>query len=238
MLSVVGDSHAGIFNRVSDEGLLPRTWLDVLSVPAATAFGLANPNSSTNALTRFSEFLDRTPPPRRTIFMLGEVDCGFVIWHRSMTRGTTVETEFAESLQRYTTFLDDAMARGHEQIGILSVAPPTIADYATWKGLGNARHEVTSSIEARTALTVAYNRELEAWAGRTSATFIDLDPDLIDPSTGLVASRFVNPDPTDHHLAPEPLAELLGRRISAASRRLVTSRTPGSSLRRTLTSAR
>ena len=213
MLSVLGDSHAGIFNRIRRKGLLRDTWLDVLSVPGATAFGLANPNSSTNALTHFSEFLDRTPPHRRTLFVLGEVDCGFLIWHRSMTGGTSVEAEFQQSLQRYTGFLEEWMAKGHDRIGVVSVAPSTIADYAKWKGLGNARRDVTASIEERTALTVAYNQELRAWTERTSTTFVDLDPDLLDPSTGLVAARFVNADPRDHHLAPDPLAELLVSRL-------------------------
>ncbi len=215
VLSVIGDSHAGVFQRISRKGMLSATWLDVLSVGGATAFGLANPNSTTNALTRFSAFLDRTPPHRRTIFMLGEVDCGFLVWHRSMTRGTTVEFEFEQSLGRYTAFLEETMASGHDHLGLVSVAPPTIGDYAVWKGLGNARREVTASIEDRTRLTVAYNGELRAWAERTGSTFIDLDPDVIDPTTGLVARRFVSANPSDHHLAQEPLADLLVERIQA-----------------------
>ena len=213
IITVLGDSHAGIFNRIRRQGRLPGTWLDVLSVPAATAFGLANPNSSTNALTQFSDLLDRTPGHRRTLFMLGEVDCGFLIWHRAMTRGTSVESEFQQSLQRYTGFLEEQMAKGHDRIGLVSVAPSTIDDYARWKGLDSARGKVTASIEERTALTVAYNHELAAWARRTASAFLDLDPDLLDPTTGLVAPRFIHPDPTDHHLDPDALVEVLVERI-------------------------
>ena len=105
------------------------------------------------------------------------------------------------------------MAKGHDRIGVVSVAPSTIDDYAKWKGLGSARREVTASIEERTALTVAYNHELAAWARRTSSAFLDLDPDLLDPSTGLVVPRFIHADPTEHHLDPDALTEVLVERI-------------------------
>ncbi len=213
IVSVVGDSHAAIYNRMRRQGQLPGVWLDALSVPGATAFGLANPNSSTNALTRFSAFLDRTPRHRRTLFVLGEVDCGFLIWHRSMTNGTSVQSEFEQSLRRYTGFLEEQMAKGHDRLGVVSVAPSTIDDYARWKGLDSARSKVTASIEERTELTVAYNHELAAWAERTSSAFMDLDPDLLDPSTGLVASRFIHGDPSEHHLDPDALSEVLVERI-------------------------
>src|SRR4051794_17047039 len=135
IVSVVGDSHAAIYNRMRRQGQLPGVWLDALSVPGATAFGLANPNPSTNALTRFSTSLDRAPRHRRTLLVLGEVDCGFLIWHRSMTNGTSVESEFEQSLARYTGFLEEQRAKGHDRLGVVSVAPSTIDDYAKWKGL-------------------------------------------------------------------------------------------------------
>ena len=215
VVTVVGDSHALVFDELRARRLLPGVWLDVVSVGGATALGLANPNSTTNAVAIFSDVLRRTPASRPTIFMLGEVDCGFLIWYRSTTRGSTVDDEFQQSLERYTAFLDEARDAGRRSIIVLSVAPPTVPDYSVWVGLENARRDVTASIEARTELTRAYNRELGLWAVANSAEFIDLDTDLIDPSTGLLDERFRNPDPYDHHLAPIPFAALLAERLGS-----------------------
>ena len=87
-------------------------------------------------------------------------------------------------------------------------------DYTTWTGLANERRQVTADIEARTALTLAYNRELRAWARQHGCAYLDLDPALIDPITGILRDEFRNPDPTDHHLNPGPLAELVARQFA------------------------
>ena len=62
--------------RGRDEALVPRQ-------PA---------NSNTNALVAVRRSALRTVPrDRRTLVMLGEVDCGFLIWHRAETKGASVE---------------------------------------------------------------------------------------------------------------------------------------------------
>jgi hypothetical protein len=40
--------------------------------------------------------------------------------------------------------------------------------------------------------------------------------ELIDPRTGLVAARFRNPNPLDHHLAAAPFADVMARHLRSA----------------------
>ncbi len=97
---------------------------------------------------------------------------------------------------------------------MVSVLPPTVDDYTSWTGLANERRQVTADIEARTTATLAYNRELRAWADHHGCAYLDLDPALIDPTTGILRDEYRNPDATDHHLNPGPLAALVAHRFA------------------------
>ena len=78
--------------------------LDVVSVSGATAFGLANPNSRTEHVQNVQKHIQRLPRSRTLLFMLGEVDCGYLIWLRAQA-GASVEDEMNASLRNYTDFL-------------------------------------------------------------------------------------------------------------------------------------
>ena len=211
---VLGDSHAAVFDEIARRRLLPGTSMTVAAVGGATARGLANPNSSTDALARFAATLQAVPRSRRTLVMLGEVDCGFLCWYLAALEHTTVDAQLQISWQRHRRYLEGLLADGRRHLGMVSVVPPTVDDYTTWTGLDNARREVTASIEARTATTLAYNAELRAWAQRQGCAYLDLDPTLVDPITGILRDEFRNPDAADHHLNPGPLATLVARRFA------------------------
>ncbi len=207
VLSVVGDSHTRVFRYMSRHRLPPRTWIDVVKVSGATALGM-RAGSRTAAFEAFNAALRHVPPSRKTLVMLGEVDCGFLIWQLSMTRGTSIDFEFQRSLERYRTYLAQLLAAGR-RLAIVSVTPPTVVDYQTWEGLGRVRSKVTSTMSERAALTVAYNDEMRSWAAANGCGFLDLDESLLDPDTGLVADAFLTDVAWDHHLADEPFAEVL-----------------------------
>ena len=211
---VVGDSHARVFDEIQRRRLVPRTSFAVLAVPGATARGLANPNSTTDAVGRFDAALGAVPRSRRTLVMLGEVDCGFLCWYLASQHQTTVDAQLQISWQRHRRFLEGLLAEGRRHLGVVSVVPPTVDDYTTWDGLANERRQVTASIQARTATTLAYNAELAAWADEHRCAYLDLDPALIDRTTGILRDEFRNPDPTDHHLNPGALAALVARRLA------------------------
>ncbi len=213
-MTVLGDSHSRVFYVIRKRRLVPHTWFHIVDVAGATALGLANPNSKTNALVRFGSALRRVPRDRRTLVMLGEVDCGFLIWHRAEAKGTSVEHMLEQSLQRHEDFLSDLLASGRRRLAIVSAMLPTVDDYTTWAGLSNQRRTVRAGIEARTAVTLTYNAGLRSWAADHGCAYVDLDAKALDPDTGTVRNEFRNPNPLNHHLSPIPLADLLARELT------------------------
>lgn len=203
----VGDSHINGFRRAYEQKLIRRR-CTFTEVGGATAVGLRNPNSVTNAVDTFKKAL--LPKSRNTtpVIQLGEVDCGFVIWYRAKKYGESVEGQFRQSITAYTAFVDELLLYGYNKIVLTGATVPTIVDDQDWGEVANARREVTSTIQDRTELTLKYNAELQDAARRRSLPFIDLSGLVLDKETGLVSAYFRNPDPTDHHLDPDKVAPL------------------------------
>lgn len=212
-LHCFGDSHAYVFEHIRAHGMLAATCLTVTRVGGATAFGLANPNSATNALTVFRRTLAATPTEEPALFLMGEVDAGFLVWLRAQQRQTAVEDELAESLRRYTSFLEGVMATGRAVV-VATVPLPTIVDYTSWSGLANARRRVRASIQERTVATRRYNDGLRRWAAATGACVLDTEADLLDERTGLVRPVFRHADPCNHHYDMAAFAPVVVRRLA------------------------
>jgi hypothetical protein len=213
ILHCFGDSHATVFGEIERRRLLPRTWLDVEMIGGATALGLANPNSRTRALPRFEQSIGAIAPDRHLLFMLGEVDCGFVIWYRAEQRGIPPARELERSIRNYTRFLDRLLEAGRTRLIVAATPLPTILEGQDWGEVANLRREVKASLKARTDLTLEYNARLREWARSRECAFLDYEREVLDPSTSVVAEAFRNPNPRDHHLAPGPFAALLARRL-------------------------
>ncbi len=203
----IGDSHV----REIAAGLAPEhaappmahAWVDTCSVIGATARGLTNPRSQTNALYMFQRRIELARTWQQLVFQLGEVDCGYMIWQRAEKRGDSVEDLMQTSIENYVVFLDGVRARGFEALFVLS-AP------ATGDARASHREGETVSQQERTDLTVRFNQELERRAGVFA--FVDITTPTLDPATGLVAPAFLK-DPVDHHLAPEPYVRLIADRL-------------------------
>lgn len=211
---VIGDSHIEAIIRAAEQGLLNRFAL-VKKVGGATAVGLRNPNSHTDALAKFRAVL---LPARRDcipIIQLGEVDCGFVIWYRAAKFGESVETQMDESLAAYFSFVDGLRREGYPTIVVTAPILPTIRDGQDWGEVANARREVTATLQQRTKLTLRYIEALRDGARLRDLPFVDLTPDLLDSSTGVVAEAYRHPNPTNHHLDPEKAAILWARHLNS-----------------------
>ena len=189
--------------------MLPHTWIDLAVIGGATALGLANPNSRTRALPRFEHAIRSIPTGRPLLFMLGEVDCGFVIWHRAETRGIPVQRELDRSIRNYTRFLQRLQEDGRGRIVVAATPPPTIREGQDWGDVANLRREVKASLCDRTQLTLEYNARLRTWAAARGVAFLDYEREVLDAGTGVVAETFRNPNPRDHHLAPAPFGSVL-----------------------------
>src|SRR5206468_3777228 len=117
-LHVFGDSHARAYNQIVKRRML-RTHLDVTYVEGATAMGITNPNSRTNALPIFRAIIRRLPSGRPLLFALGEVDCGFLVW----TRGDPMAAMHL-AVDRYLEFVGECRDR---RVLVSEVVPPTVA---------------------------------------------------------------------------------------------------------------
>ncbi len=201
----IGDSHAEIFHFISDNYIWKRTKYDFCIVHGATALGLANPRSTTNAFHIFSKYLENIGREDVALFCLGEVDCGFVIWYQAAKKGISVREQFNESLENYQKLVIRT-AKIARNILILSTPLPTISDNQVWGEVAHARSEVRASLRERTDLTLRYNEALRDFSAKNDFTFIDMQKFTLNPKSNLIDSYFLNADPLNHHLSVEKTA--------------------------------
>ncbi|AJD48524.1 hypothetical protein S7S_10560 [Isoalcanivorax pacificus W11-5] len=192
---MLGDSHAAVFKKP----LLQRCrgGIRVISVSGATASGMKNPNSSTNALKIFKSQIERKKW-KRIIFYLGEVDVGFVIWFRAEKYGLSIEKSAQEALESYLSVISHAKLASNAEIAVLSVPWPTIRDGHQMGEVANLRSKIKASYSERKNLTLNFNADLKSNSVPREFTYIDFDPCVCDES-GELSVGLYNRNPADHH---------------------------------------
>lgn len=213
MVYCLGDSHARVFDNIQERHLLNGVTLDVTWVLGATALGLANPNSRSNALVDFRKALRGVPRDAPLVVLLGEIDCGYLIWYRADKYGHDVREEFEASLATYTGFLTELQHGGRSSIIVAVVPPPAVEDYADWSGLDNARKHVKATLGERTRLTQEYNDRLRDWAHAHGAQVLDYESDVLDADSGRIRPELMHDDPLNHHLHRERFPEVVAARM-------------------------
>jgi len=216
---VLGDSHTSIFLQRDISSAFPKSFFNVINVGGATASGLANPNSKTQASQRFAEALADTTA-KRVIVMLGEVDTGFIIWYRAAKYNEPVELVMEQAITTYTGFLLEIQSRPASVLCI-STPLPTIKDGTGWGEVATARKEVTATQLERTGLTLRFNQRVQAFCESHGIAFINLDGVSLG-SDGIVKPELLNSDRNDHHYEPgaysgiliKPLMEKLATNIN------------------------
>lgn len=129
-LLFLGDSHVGVLREVR----VPGVWFRPYAVEGATASGILNPTSKTESYKRFTVRLARARRWQQILLLLGEVDCGYLIWHRSERLGLSVEEQLAFTLNSYTTFISRVIGEGFSRVLVLSV-PPLLSVTRRLKGV-------------------------------------------------------------------------------------------------------
>jgi hypothetical protein len=207
---VLADSHGAVFNHDLFKQHFPAVTLDVRLVHGATASGMENPNSSkTQAYPIFMQALAASRAPK-VIVTLGEVDTGFVIWHRAAKYRESVDVMAERALTAYTRLLGEIAAT--REVLCLSTALPTIRDDNVWGEVANLRKTITATQRERTELTLWFNQRVEAWCSARGITYLALDPVSIGLD-GLVRPDLLNPNPCDHHYDWTRYAELILPRL-------------------------
>ena len=198
---VCGDSHTRVFSYCNKQQ--KEFKFNVCEVGGATAQGAVNPNSKTNALGIFSTKLKNTPKADKILIMLGEVDCGFVIWVRSKRYNISVDEQLQLSIRNLTQFIENIVTSyGYESndIIIAGVIIPTIKDNVNQKYLNGARKEVDVSQLIRTEKTLEYNCQLQEMCSIHGYNYIDITEDLMNEE-GLINEKYLSENHTDHHLS-------------------------------------
>ena len=77
-LAFLGDSHVSYFRAAAEKGLFGQRPIHVCEVGGATAVGLRNPNSATNALQTFRQALGQLDPATILVLHLGDTLAGFL----------------------------------------------------------------------------------------------------------------------------------------------------------------
>ena len=202
---VLGDSHIDVF-RYSNYKTKYFTFY-TLEVPGATAMGSTNPNSATHALNIFTEQLEKINSPGVPKFdyvmvMLGEVDCGFVVWVRSKKYNISVEEQLQLSLINYETFIKTIILKyfNPEQVIILGSVLPTIKDNTDKRFLNGARSEVDIPLHIRILTTLDYNNKLSHICNNNNLNYIDITENILDKNNNNVKQKYLNKNPYNHHL--------------------------------------
>ncbi|MGA2402375.1 MAG: hypothetical protein ABSG91_11840 [Syntrophobacteraceae bacterium] len=213
-LLFLGDSHISYFRVAAQYGMFQPRPCRFCEVPGATALGLENPNSATNALVVFQQCLSEIDRPVIVVMQLGEVDCGFVIWYRSQKYAEDIADQMRESIKTYFAFVDSWLERGFTRFIITGAVLPTIRDGVDWGDVANKRREVSVPLLQRTQLTIQYNDELRKKALARGLPFVDITDDILDTQTGLLSDYFRNPNQADHHLHYKRAAKCWARRLN------------------------
>ncbi len=207
---VLGDSHAGVFKNVKAKfnkaGSIEEIIFRPKIVPGVTAQGLVNPNAKTHSIDIFKDILKQyANQASKCLMMLGEVDCGFVIWYRVDKYNDSLDNQVNRSINNYFEFIDTEVRRYFQPKDILicGVSPPVIMDNSDKNFLMGARSEVTASLEQRTILTKEYNNMLCSYSKERQYNYISIFDKVISSDTGLVSQEYLRENPSDHHLSTE-----------------------------------
>lgn len=207
-IHILSDSHGEAFKYVNWNALKLNASFCI--IPGATASGLANPNSQTQALPRFKEYISNSVNQKDFMIVeFGEVDCGFAMWIRANREKITISEQLELTLKSYQEFLLLLSKSVRNKIIVVSAILPTISDNLPEGEIAKLRKEVKSSQSERTQLTLEFNKKLKNICELNNFCFLDLDRSLLDKNNGLVKVEFRNENPADHHLNPHLLGKLI-----------------------------
>jgi len=206
---IIGDSHSLVFNSLRMRIKLARYNMKVCSVGGATASGLENPNSKTQAYPIFKSFYDQEhSTAHRIIVNLGEVDTGFVIWYRAMKYGASENEMLDIAVKNYQTFL--RKVNKDRNLICISTPLPTIGDDLVVGEVANKRKEISATQLDRTRLTLEFNKRIKNFCHLENVNYVDLDAFSISPD-GTVNKELLNTNPFDHHYNTRAYSNVLAK---------------------------
>jgi hypothetical protein len=140
------------------------------------------------------------------LVLLGEVDCGFVIWWAHERRGLSL----ADGLDRAVAGLVVLVERAGRvaPVIVISAPLPTLRDNAAFGDYANLRREITASQEERTSLVREFNCRVREAVEPLGVEYVHLDDSSLG-SDGLVSPLLALQREHDHHYDPVVYGRLL-----------------------------
>jgi hypothetical protein len=209
------DSHGGVLEYIHDHDLLRPHLINCEIVGGATAYGLGNDESITQAFRKFTRAVARFADYDTMVIMLGEVDCCVAMWNRAERRQEPVFEQIAPALRGIQRLVDWLRVQGKRDIVILGSILPTVADAERALQLDAMRQAIRASQRQRTELVLAFNEQLRQLAQRNELPYIDVTAATLNRDTGLVDSTFLVDGTVDHHLSQDKSAPLWAARLRA-----------------------
>lgn len=209
-----GDSHTAVFHYINCSVWFSGYYFKTLVVHGATASGIQNPNSKTNAKIRFDDFLVAHKNKNNTVlFQLGEVDCGFVIWYRSDKYGICLDDQLKDTLKKYQDYIISQLVN-FRKIIVMSAVLPTIQDGQDFGYVANLRKEIKANLQERTNLTMNFNKKMKEFCENNNISFLDIENDCFDKNTNTVKKQLLNDNVLDHHLSNKKLTPIIIKRLN------------------------
>jgi len=209
-IAVLSDSHGAVFEYAYDNNLLFPHVLNAEIVAGATAYGLKKENSV--SYKKYENFILKNKKYSIVVLQLGEVDCGFLIWHRAKKYNTLPTEQIVHSLDGYKKLLDFLLLQ-KKKIIMAGVILPTIKDHQTVpKGLA-PRDMVSATQKERSDLVLAFNEHLKMLAKEYGCLYVDITNETIDSKSGLLMDDYIEPSKVDCHQKCEKTAHIWARKL-------------------------
>jgi hypothetical protein len=202
-----GDSHVKVFRHLNS--MSPGCFrFRTLSVQGATAYSLNNDRSATQASKKFANRIKKLPSDGVVLFLIGEVDLGYLIWAKAESSGRDRFDVMAESVNSYVTFVNKVLMT-NKSVVIVSAPLPTLSDSSVIPNYVSIRGSISCSQKERTEMTLLFNKKLKRYCDDCGVHYLDLDGASLDPATGLVNPMLVNSSGLDHHYIEDYYAKII-----------------------------
>lgn len=207
-----GDSHTQQYINLEANKIQNEIKFDACCVFGATAQGAVNPNSKTQALATYRKHLEtkKANDYDYCAIMLGEVDCGFVIWYRAKKYSKTIQEQIKLAVNNLEEFLKKDVKRyfSNNKIVVVGATLPTIKDNTDRSFLNGARSEVDASLQERIDCTFEYNKQLAIMAKKNNYRYFDISNETFDQENYCVFPQFLHKNPYDHHFDARSVAPI------------------------------
>jgi surface carbohydrate biosynthesis protein len=149
--------------------------LECHELAGATAFGLCNPSSQSNALNVTRQLARRMASVDRIVVQFGEIDCRRAAWKAAEVSGRPIEVTIAESVAHLESYIKDEVLPHQKKVLILGAKPQIIGDDDFYKNSLEDERTVFKPLAEREKITVSFNAQLRKVAERLRVDYADID---------------------------------------------------------------